>query len=174
MFSGIYGDAIPRCTPQRREATATAGALALMQPIIRRVDGGDTRGRGQAGSALVGRAGGAHIAPRDWVASRARRTPWSNRTGRRRTGAAWSPTSADAGVSCPVSSLLHRVLVTEVGGQLVDQALARESRHLKVSASRPRCLCVPVDAQAVDGDRGISNSVPVSELRRQLVDQALT
>ena len=35
-------------------------------------------------------------------------------------------TSADAGLSCPVSSLLSRVLVTGLGGQLLDQAPARE------------------------------------------------
>ena len=32
------------------------------------------------------------------------------------------PASADAGLSCSISSLLHRVLVTELGGQLAQGA----------------------------------------------------
>ena len=104
----------PQMTRKRlRPAAAVDGRLAAVVPPRRQ---------------------GPMMRPSGWGRSPGRRHARAAGPTRRRSSA--SPASADAGLSCPISSLLHRVLVTELGGQLVDQARARESRQLKVRNSR--------------------------------------
>jgi len=78
--------------------------------------------------------------------------------------------STDAGPSCPVSCLLYGVLFSVIGRQLLDQSLARESRHLQVRLSRPHCLGVPVDVQAVARNCGILNAELFSVFGGELAD----
>ena len=82
--------------------------------------------------------------------------------------------SADAGLSCSVSCLLNGELVSVIGRQLFDQALARESFQRQVRSSSPPCVGVPVGAQAVYSNGGISNAELISVFGGELVDQAAT